>query len=165
VNQIYWPDGDLARARAYEQGVRAKIGGLKRDRLLMIQGPLAPARRPGSFRWRIESAAVTAHDPPSPARIRTWVDQGIHVEGRPEWIFIKVHTHGAPEDQAASLLGEGGRALHAELAARYNDGSRFVLHYVTAREMFNIASAAMEGRSGNPSEYRDHRIAPPPVAQ
>ena len=28
--------------------------------------------------------------------------------GRPEWVFVKVHTHGAPEPQAASLLGEGG---------------------------------------------------------
>ena len=164
VNQIYWPDGDLARARAYDEGVRAKVGELKRDRLLMIEGPLALARRPGSFKFRIESAAVTANDPPSAARIRTWVDQGIHVEGRPEWIFVKVHTHGAPEDQAASLLGDGGRALHRELAARYNDGRRFILHYVTAREMFNIAVAAMEGRAGNPGEYRDYRISPPPVA-
>jgi hypothetical protein len=165
VNQIYWPDGDLTRARAYEKGVRAKIGEIKRDRLLMIEGPLALARRPGRLSWRIESAAVTAHDPPSAARIRTWVDQGIHVEGRPEWIFVKVHTHGAPEDQAASVLGDGGRALHRELTTRYNDGRNFVLHYVTAREMFNIAAAAMEGRSGNPGEYRDYRISPPPVVQ
>ena len=55
---------------------------------------------------------------------RRWVDQDIHVEGRPEWVFVKVHTHGAPEAQAASLLGDGGRALHRELTTRYNDGKR-----------------------------------------
>jgi len=28
----------------------------------------------------------------------------VTVAGRPEWVFVKVHTHGAPELQAASLL-------------------------------------------------------------
>jgi hypothetical protein len=163
VNQIYWPTGDLARTRAYEQGERARVGDVRRDRILMIEGPLALARRPGKLSLRIESAAVTAADPPTPARVRTWVEQGIHVAGRPEWIFVKVHTHGAPEAQAASLLGDGGHALHRELQARYNDGARWVLHYVTAREMFNVAVAAMEGRSGDPADYRDHVFAPPPV--
>ncbi len=164
VNQIYWPDGDLARRRAYEQGVRARVGEVKHDRLLMIEGPLALARRPGRLMWRIENAAVAAHDPASETRVRTWVDQGIHVEGRPEWVFVKIHTHGASEDQAASALGEGGRALHRALA-RYNDGRRWQLHYVTAREMYNIAIAAMEGRSGNPTQFRDHVIQKPPVSQ
>lgn len=162
VNQIYWPDGDLARTRAYEQGVRARVGEIKHDRILMIEGPIALARRPGRLAMRIESAAVTAADPPSQGRVRTWVSQGIHVGGRPEWIFVKIHTHGAPEAQAAAMLGEGGRALHQALA-RYNDGERYLLHYVTAREMYNIAMAAMEGKQGNPAAYRDHVLAPPPV--
>ena len=38
------------------------------------------------------------------------------------------------------------------------------LHYVTAREMFNIASAAMEGKSGDPASYRDYVLPPPPAA-
>ena len=164
VNQIYWPDGDLSRPRAYESGVRARVGDVRTDRILMVEGPLAFARRPGKLTWRIESAAVTAGDPATPARVRTWVEQGIHVAGRPEWVFVKVHTHGAPEAQAASLLGDGGRALHEELARSYNDGRRFILHYVTAREMYNIALAAMEGARGNPTDYRDHQLAPPPAA-
>jgi hypothetical protein len=167
VNQIYWPDGapaDLGRARAYEKGVRARVGELKRDRILLIEGPLALARRPGSLRWRIESAAVTAADPGTPDRVRTWIEQGIHVAGRPEWVFVKVHTHGAPDAQAASLLGDGGLTLHRSLAT-YNDGRRFLLHYVTAREMFNIAVAAMEGHAGDPGRYRDHVLPPPEVAR
>jgi hypothetical protein len=130
----------------------------------MIEGPLALARRPRSWKFRIESAAVTANDPPSAARVKTWVDQGIHVEGRPEWVFVKIHTHGAPESQAASVLNDGSRALHRELS-RYNDGRNWLLHYVTAREMYNIAAAAMEGRSGNPNQYRDYLIPAPPVAK
>ena len=163
VNQIYWPTGDLRRKRSYEQAERARVGVVKRDRLLMVTGPVALAKRPGKLSARIEGAALTATDPASPARVRTWVRQDIHVEGRPEWVFAKLHTHGAPDREAASLLGEGGHALHRELTTKYNDGKNWVLHYVTAREMYNIAIAAMEGKTGDPGAYRDHVIAPPPV--
>ncbi len=162
VNQIYWPTGDPRRARAHEHGIRARVGTVMRDRILMIQGPLALARRKLGF--RIESAALTARDPGTPDRVATWVAQDIHVEGRPEWLFVKVHTHGAPETQAKALLGEPGRALHRELTRKYNDGRRFVLHYVSAREMFNIALAGMQGMRGDPNLYRDHALPPPPLA-
>ncbi|HZL19298.1 MAG TPA: hypothetical protein VFG23_16305 [Polyangia bacterium] len=167
VNQIYWPEGDLARRRAYEQGAAATVGEVRRDRLLMIEGPLALTLERGTGRLprpRIDSAAVTARDPATPARVRTWVGQGIHVAGQPDWVFVKVHAHGAPELQAASLLGDGGRMLHRELTTRYNDGQRWRLHYVTAREMFNLAIAAMEGARGDPGAFRNHRLPPPPVS-
>jgi hypothetical protein len=77
---------------------------------------------------------------------------------------VKVHTHGAPEKNASLLLGAEGRRLHEYLAARYNDGRRWILHYVTAREMYNLAVAAMEGASGDPSAHLDHVVPPPPAA-
>jgi hypothetical protein len=162
VNQIYWPTGDRSRARSHERGVRARVGEAMNDRILMVEGPLALSRREGRLGIRIDSGAVTAGDPGTSARVDTWVSQAIAVQDRPEWIFVKVHTHGAPDAQAASLLGSGGRALHDALR-RYNDGTRSVLHYVSAREMFNIAIAAMHGLSGDPDEYRDHVLPPPPV--
>ena len=167
VNQIYWPEGDLARRRAHEQGTAARVGDpIRTARILMVQGPLALALRGGSPpRPRIENAAVTADDPATPDRIKTWVRQSIGIGGRPDWVFVKVHTHGAPEKQGASLLGGGGRQLHTELTSRYNDGKRWRLHYVTAREMFNIALAAMAGKTGDPNAYRDHVLPPPPIAQ
>ncbi len=167
VNRIYWPDGDLDRRRAYERGTPASVGEVRHDRLLMIEGPLALAleRGPGRFpRPRIDSAAVTAQDPATPARVRTWVRQQIHVAGRADWVFVKVHAHGAPEAQAASLLGEGGRMLHEELTTRYNDGQRWRLHYLTAREMFNVAIAAMDGHAGDPNVFRNHRLPQPPIS-
>lgn len=163
VNQIYWPVGDLSRKRAYEWGERARVGRRYRDRVLLVEGPLALGRKAGSFAPKLENGAVTAQDPGTPHRIKTWVDQNIIVEGRPEWVFVKVYTHGAPEKHADSHLGEGGRTMHRELTTRYNDGERWVLHYVTAREMFNIASAAMDGRSGDPNAYRDYVLPPPPA--
>ncbi len=165
VNQIYWPTGDLTLRRAYEHGERARVGAHHDDRLLMITGPLALAakldgRVPG---LRIENGAITGDDPPTAARVKTWVDQSIHIAGRPEWVFVKVHTHGAIEATAASLLGDGGRALHQALRDLARD-RRAELHYVTAREMFNVARAAMDGKTGNPSLYFDYVIPPPPIA-
>jgi hypothetical protein len=165
VNQIYWPTGDLTQRRAYEHGERARVGAHHDDRLLMITGPLAlAAKRDGRVPGiRLENGAITGDDPPTAARVKTWIDQSIHIAGRPEWVFIKVHTHGAIETTAASLLGDGGRALHEALRDQARD-RRAELHYVTAREMFNVARAAMDGKTGNPSLYFDHVIPPPPIA-
>jgi len=33
-------------------------------------------------------------------------------------------------------------------------------HFVTAREMVNIALAACDGRDGSPGDYRDYRLRP-----
>jgi hypothetical protein len=166
VNRIYWPEGDLARRRSYETGSPARVGERRDDRILMIEGPLAITLRSASRPVpRIEAADVNARDPATPARVRTWVRQGIGVAGRPEWVFVKVHTHGTQEAQSQSLLGDGGRALHTVLTEQYNDGQRWRLHYLTAREMYNIAMAAMDGYAGDPGGYRDYVLPPPPVAR
>jgi hypothetical protein len=161
VNQIYWPVGDLTKRRSYEHGERARVGQSYDDRLLMITGPLAFARK-GTTGIRLENGALTGDDPPDAQRVDTWVNQGIHIEGRAEWVFIKVHTHGAIEKTAASLLGEGARAMHRRLQEYKQKGDK--LHYVTAREMFNVARAAMDGKSGDPADYFDYIVKPPPIA-
>jgi hypothetical protein len=163
VNAIYWPTGKLQRRRAYDGGSPARVGTWYEDRILLITGPLAIARPARSLRLRLEYGALMAHDPPTAARIRSWVAQRIHVQGRPDWVFVKVHTHGAPEQQAASLLGAAGQTMHEILTTTYNDGVRWQLHYVTAREMYNIARAAMAGKTGSPNDYRDYALAPPPL--
>jgi len=139
------------------------VGERCEDRILIVQGPLALVPRLARIPLRIESAAVTARDPATPARVASWVAQNIHVQGRPEWVFVKVHTHGASQAEAASLLGEPGRALHRELTTRYNDGVRWKLHYLTARETYNVARAAIDGHSGDPHAFRDYRLSRPPA--
>src|SRR5678815_156288 len=158
VNQIYWPTGDLTRRRSYEHGERTRVGQHHDDRLLMITGPLALARK--GLGVRLENGALTGGDPPTPSRVDTWIAQGIHVEGRPEWVFVKVHTHGAIERTADSLLGAGGLTLHTALRGYRERG--WSLHYVTAREMYNVARAAMDDRRGDPSAYFDYIVPPPP---
>jgi hypothetical protein len=160
VNQIFWPQGDLARRRAYEDGERSRVGKSYDDRLLFITGPngfYLLGKKP-----RIEFGALMSSDPPTETRVKLWGDLGIAVEGRPEWTFVKLHTHGAPEKEAKTLLGAELVRMHELLKAHYDDGVRWKLHYVTAREMFNVARAAMDGRSGNPNDYRDYVLPKPP---
>ena len=42
---------------------------------------------------------------PTLERFRAWVDAGVSVEGRPEWVFVKVHTHGTQDHDMDTLLG------------------------------------------------------------
>jgi hypothetical protein len=86
----------------------------------------------------------------------------VHVEGRPDWVVVKVHTHGTQERDIDTLLGAEVDAMHEYLERRYNDGQRHVLHYVTARELYNIIKAAEAGLDGDPGRYRDHLLPPPP---
>ncbi len=163
INKIYWPTGDLTKRRCYEQGEPARVGDAHKDRLLFIEGPLSLSRRPRSLKLRIENGDLQGSDPPTADRLKNWVAQGVGVEGRPEWVFVKVHTHGAPEKNAAAVFGPRAEAFHASLQD-YNDGKRWRLHYVTAREMYNVAMAAMAGLTGDPSQYFDYDLQPPPAA-
>ncbi|MGA8278050.1 MAG: hypothetical protein WB784_07650, partial [Rhodanobacteraceae bacterium] len=133
---------------------------------MIIQGPLG-------LRWnsrkfgivpRIENADIRAVSPPSPDRIDAWVRTGIHVEGRPEWIFVKIHTHGAQENDIDTLLGAPMDEAYTHLESQYNDGRRWKLHYVSAREMYNIIKAAEAGRDGDPADYRDYDVPRPAYA-
>jgi hypothetical protein len=47
------------------------------------------------------------------------------------------------------------------LETAYNDGSAYMLHYVTARELYNMIRAVEAGETGEPNEYRDYCIGPP----
>ncbi|MEI9896304.1 MAG: hypothetical protein WDN28_21180 [Chthoniobacter sp.] len=79
------------------------------------------------------------------------------VEARPNWVFVKLHTHGARPDNTRMLLGEPMRAFHRSLAKLAAKDPSLRFHYVTARELVNILHAAEAGHSGNPDQFRDFR--------
>lgn len=163
VNRIYHAVDDPQRPGSHLDGAIAQAGTpAPADALLMIPGPLALnwAQRIKGVLPRIESGAIDYRTPPTLARFRRWVDAGVTVAGRPEWVFVKVHTHGAPEPNADVMLGGPYRTMLAEALAHYNDGVTTRLHFVTAREMANIAWAAIDGKAGNAGAYRDYRLRP-----
>ncbi len=160
INSIYYGVGDPDRPKAHDRGPDARVGAMPPAGLMLIQGPLA-------INWsapghpRPENASLTTHNWGRPDRIPVWLNANVHVKGRPEWLFVKLHTHGAIEKDFDALFGEKARALHKVLNEQYDNGREYRLHYVTARQAYNIAKAAEAGLSGDPSQYVDHVIAPP----
>ncbi len=162
VNRIYYASGSPNQCRGADRGVEVQAGAQPGGELMIIQGPLCPnwKRRKLGVLPRLENGELSAVNPPTAERIALWVDQHIHVSGRPEWVFVKVYTHGAYEAAAGMLLGEPRRELHRILERDYNDGKHYVLHYVSARELYNIVKAAEAGHQGNPNDYRDFLLLP-----
>jgi hypothetical protein len=127
--------------------------------LLMVQGPLALnwRRRKWGFLPRIENSDLTGVNPPTKERLRIWLECHIAVEGRPNWLFIKLHTHGAKPENSRMLLGAPMRNFHASLQKIAASDPTFRFHYVSARELVNILHAAEAGHSGDPGEFRNFR--------
>lgn len=158
INSIYYTKSNRQKPKSHNTGIDAKVGRFTNGDLLIIQGPLALnwARRAQGIFPRIENGDITAANPPTSDRVDLWVGQHIHVKGKEDWIFVKVHTHGAQESNADVLLGEPMRSMYNYLETRYNDGKNFVLHYVSSREMYNIVKAAEAREQGSPHQYRNY---------
>jgi len=163
VNDIFVATDDPA-PKSYDRGaVDVQAGVPFQGDLMIFQGPLVliPTWNPRKLFVLVEDDDVHAAVPLGPERIDHWMRSRIHVKGRPDWQFLKVHTHGAESDaEATETLGPHFDAALAHLEKAYNDGRRYVLHYVTAREAYNLVRAAMDGKSGDPRQYYDYLIPP-----
>lgn len=166
INQIYYAKDDPCHPRSHDHGIRVQVGTPPSGDLMILQGPLTfdfKKRKLGVIP-RIENSDVRTNNPPTRQRVDAWVDTGIHVKGRPEWIFVKVHTHGTQEPDMPTLLGPAMDDCFTYMETKYNCGRDWKLHYVSAREMYNIVKAAEQGLTGDPNAYRDHVIPRPAYA-
>ena len=156
VNSIYYAGFEPGRA-GYTKGRRAEIGKIANATELMIfTGPLMINLKDWRFKWHplIENGEIgNSLSQGDPKRIEAWLRAGIHVRGRPEWIFVKVFCHGGQDYE--SVLGPETDRMFSRLEEKFNDGTKFKLHYVTAREAHNIVKAAEEGMSGDPGQFRE----------
>ena len=151
VNQLYYADCRPEAGRnAHACGKAAAVGQLPPpDGLLMVQGPLLFdwSRRKWGCLPKLENGDLRAGNAPSLSRLAAWVSAGIHVQGRPEWIFVKLHTHGAPEANAEMLLGQPMRQFHEDLARLAQSTELFRYYYVTAHEMAQLIHQAERGQT------------------
>ena len=155
INSLYYATDDPLRPKSHNAGVPVETGRGASGDLLLIQGPLGlnwRARKCG-FLPRIENGELSADNPPSKDRVDLWIKTHIHVQGQPNWIFVKLHTHGANEHNMGVLLGEPMERMWTYLETEYNDGRRYCLHYVTAYDLFKLAKAAESGAASDPSRY------------
>jgi hypothetical protein len=129
---------------------------------MIFQGPMTINWKDWRHKWHptIEDGDINhkaTHG--DPRRVDAWIRQAIHVKGRPEWQFVKVFCHGAQDHEA--VVGDETDRMFSYLETRYNDGKKYRLHYVTAREAYNIVRAAENGETGNPDDFRDYVIPHP----
>jgi hypothetical protein len=148
INSIYYASDRPPRPKAHDVGSAAEVGvAPPEESLLLIQGPLAIdwRRRKWGIVPKLENAELHGGFPPTMARFELWLRAGVGVVGRPEWVFVKLHTHGAPEWNAGMLLGEPMRRFHLDLAAYAKDRPWLQYYYVTAREMADLVHQAEAG--------------------
>lgn len=151
LNSLYYVVDD-EQPRSYEEGQDVTVGKVVDGAFLMFQGPLSL-----SWNLALEYGAVESYALPSRERIRRWIDAGIHVQGNPQWVFVKVYSHGIQSevivhehlDRMLTELEEEAASIGAQL------------HYMTAREAYNVVKAAEAGHSDDPSYYRDFVIPKP----
>ncbi len=167
VNQIGYAR-ECNSARALDTLLPACAGSTQSLRdsmrdLLLVQGPLDLnwSRRKWGILPRLENADLTRANPPTLERLRLWARQRIHVIGKPGWVFIKLHSHGAVPANADALIGPPAEQFHAQFTTTFAHELGAQVHYVTAREMVNLIHAAEDETSAPLVECLDHWLCPP----
>ena len=158
INSIYYAVDDPAKPKSHDRGVPVGVGTVPTNGLMLIQGPLVldwKHRKWGVFP-RIENGCIQSNQPPGIHRLPAWLKASVQVKGRPDWYFVKLHTHGAPEWNQRVVLGEPMVRFHRDLALRAQNDPNFHFHYVTAREMYNLVRAAEAGWQGPVDLARDY---------
>jgi hypothetical protein len=92
----------------------------------------------------------------SERRLKHWLRTGVHVRGQPNWLFVKLHTHGCNDANMNAWLGDEMLQFHADLQAMAGADRRLHYHYVTAWEMAQLVhqaeAGAVEPEIGAPSK-------------
>ncbi|MGA9355685.1 MAG: hypothetical protein WBV46_18500 [Terriglobales bacterium] len=161
VNSIYECRLPLDRVAPQSKGRNLAVGRAPKTWPLIVQGPLVTDLA-GSLSAKkpvIENGAITGVAPMSLRRLGLWKKARVRVEGRPDWLFIKVHCHSMDPTQQEAVIGNQFRNFLDQFVNGAADRKE-TLHFVTVREMTNIILAACDGRDGNPGDYRDYRFRP-----
>lgn len=149
INSIYYATDDPERPKSHDKGVPAQVGKPPCGDLLMVQGVLGLnwGRRKWGMVPRIENSDLSGDNPPSPQRSALWLDLAPNVKGADHVRFLKLHCHGAPEKNAAVMLGQSMRQTLVHLLECYNDGKRYKLAFMTCWEMVQTIHALEKGET------------------
>jgi hypothetical protein len=163
INSLYYATGAPGKSRGHETGTDVGRGTPPDGALLIIQGPLVLdwRRRKWGILPRIENGCLQARQPPNAGRLDLWLRARVQVPVRPDWFFVKLHSHGAVERNQQVVLAEPMVRFHHTLAERARADADFHFHYVTAREMYNLVRAAEAGWEGGVDAARDFEVLPP----
>ncbi len=161
INSIYYANDNPHKPKSHNWGVNVSPTRKHNGGLMIIQGLLHPffvTKSP--FSYRIVGDVVDCFTPVSKKRVDMWVKSGVRIEGKDDLVIIKTHTHGAAD--ADAVLGRKMDDILSHLESNYNDGVKYILHYVTARELYNIIKAVEAGEIvDDPEQYRNYSVKPP----
>ncbi|MCK4856333.1 MAG: hypothetical protein KAT58_00020 [candidate division Zixibacteria bacterium] len=162
INSIYYVTDDPLEAKSYDDGIAVEVGKPAVGDLMLLEGPLMIDWDDWRFGTHpsIEDGNIFRDYPMFPNRIPLWLKANVHVIGQPNWVFVKLHSHGCRQSDSLALWGPSFDSTLTVLETEYNDGESYMLHYATVREAYNIIRAAAEGKGGNPEFYRDYIIKP-----
>ena len=160
-NQIYECGLPLTEKIPHRKGKSVRVRGNQPQLPLIFTGPLV-------FNWtrrikgipipRLEDGALTDNQPMDSARFRRWLAANITVKNRPEWVFVKLYCHGFFDYDQSACIGEKAVRFFNEIIENGEKTGKYKVHFASAREMFNIAQAAIDGKKGNPNDFRDYRL-------
>ncbi len=152
INSIYYAK-DTDTPKSYDTGKDVEVGP-RNSGFMIFQGPIACDWH--DLIW--DSAALESTSPFKPHRIDLWLKFAPTIKGRPEWLFVKVYTHGVQSKDV--ILSQQFRDMLFELKRKCRE-KVLSLHFVTAREAYNIVRAAEDGLHGNPEKFRDYFVKKP----
>ena len=162
LNAVYECGGPLGEAVPHRTGPSLRVG--RRPQLpVILTGPLV-------FNWerrvrglpvpRLDDGGLAANYHSDFERLERWAGARVSVRGRPEWVFVKLYCHGFFTHDQEACIGEGARRFWSEALEESARAGRYKIHFASAREAFNIATAAVDGRAGEPGQYRDYLLRP-----
>lgn len=161
INSIYYVNDDPAKPFSHDTGAEVEAGRIQPvNSLMLIQGPLVLdwVRKIRGLIPRVENGCLQKGQTATMQRVDNWVRAGVSVASRPDWAFVKLHAHGGDPKNIDMMLGEPTKKFHQALADRMASDPHFHVHYVTAREMYNLARAAEAGWTGSIADARDFEL-------
>jgi len=173
INRIYYAK-DTPERKSYDTGVVSTVN-VETDGLLMLPGPLGlNLKNPlilieygalddsegSGFSGKLNKPGEYA-DYFKTDRVHLWNKLGIGVEGRRDWVFVKIHAHGM-QHQDVVLGGAMDQMLSS--VEEYCQSHCIKLHYITAREACNLVWAAERNLTGDPQQYYD-LVVPQPLTR
>lgn len=161
LNKIYECGLPLDQPAPHRTGRRVEINGKFPQLPLIFTGPLV-------FNWsrrikglpvpRVSDGGLVYNQPMDLARFKRWLSANITVRGNSEWVFIKLYCHGFfAHDQKASI-GEDAVGFFERIIENGERTGAYKVHFASAREATNMVFAAIDGKRGNPHDFRDYRL-------
>jgi hypothetical protein len=160
INAIYSCGYPLTERKPHRSGP-AVVAGKKPSLPIIFQGPLV-------FDWtrrirslpvpRLDDGALARNYPLSLNRFNRWCNSRIAVAGRPDWVFVKLYSHGFFDWDQDAMIGGQMRRFMNEVLELSEKTKQFSVYFASAREAFNMVMAAADGHSGSPGRYRDYKL-------